>query len=111
MWLIGFIIYWLILALSGLSIINKAFKYYSKRHQFAVPDHYQAFMRKDFGKWDYSSIVKGCFLKLPLKATVLLGYLLTFIMIVYLKKYIYFPDILINLWRNTMGIISMKLNF
>ena len=45
-------IYWLFLSLIAFYLVTKTFKYYSKQPKLSVPDHYQAFMRKDFGKWN-----------------------------------------------------------
>lgn len=108
---IGVIVYWLFCSLTAFYLVKKTFKYYAKHPQFPVPDHYGAFMRKDFGKWNQSEIIKGCFLRLPFKAPILIGYLLGFILLAYLRKYIPFPSKVIDLWRNYIGLLSMKMCF
>jgi len=43
---------WLLVSLLGYYLVTKTFQSYANHPQFPVPPHYQAFMRKDFGKWN-----------------------------------------------------------
>ena len=45
-------LYWIFLSLAAYYFVTKTFKYYSKEPRLKVPDHYQAFIRQDFGKWN-----------------------------------------------------------
>ena len=109
--LVGVVIYWLFFSLTGFYLINRTFKYYANHPQISVPEHYRAFMRKDFGKWDESKIKKGCFFRFPIKASVILCYIIGFILLIHLKKYINFPNKFVDFWRNYVGLLSMKVCF
>jgi len=44
--------YWLIASILAFYLANKAFKKYRNYPKVEVPEHYQGFMRQDFGKWN-----------------------------------------------------------
>jgi 1-acyl-sn-glycerol-3-phosphate acyltransferase len=60
-------------------------------------------VREDFGKWDESAIIKGCFIRLPLHLFLMVSFLGTYGILIWLQKYLKYPESIIELFRSKYG--------
>lgn len=87
--------YWVLASGLAFFMVSKAFRKYRNQPKIEVPDHYQGFMRQDWGKWNYSAIKKGCFLRFPLKFASLATYLVTLSILSLLHNHLKLPKFIV----------------
>ena len=104
------LLYWVALAYFAHSTLKKAFRKYRNTPRLDVPQHYTAFLRLDFGKWDEKSMLRRAWTHFPLRFTMMASALTVYAIMGTLHCYCRFPTIfLINLWRKYFGGFAFRL--
>jgi hypothetical protein len=109
--LVTFVVSWLLLSLAAYYFVKKAFKKYRNYPRIEVPENTLPAIRSDFGKWDESAIVKGCFLRFPLHLVAMAGFLAIYGLIAGLQKRLKFPNSFVNFYRYIGGRLASRICF
>lgn len=103
-------LYWFALAFWCYTNLKKTFKRYKNTPRLQVPEHYRAFLRTDFGRWDEKALLRRAFTQFPLRVTAIVSALSIYALLGTLNRMFKFPPVfLIKLYRKFYGKNVMRI--
>ena len=95
---------WLVLSLAMYVFARMVFKKYQSMPRPHNPHEHAGIMRRDFGNWKQTEILKGCFIRFPLHFLALFVYIVVLAALANLSKYLKFPTpSMIEAYRRIFG--------